>query len=104
MNSEQNHGGGAGIKPGRPVDPASRTPILTVERLKKYYPVKGGVITHKIGDVRAVDGVSFTVYQGETLGLVASPAAASPPWGGRSWPWSGPPPERSSIVAWTWPP
>ena len=70
MNSEQNHGGGAGIKPGRPVDPASRTPILTVERLKKYYPVKGGVITHKIGDVRAVDGVSFTVYQGETLGLV----------------------------------
>ena len=63
MNSEQNHGGGAGIKPGRPVDPASRTPILNVERLKKYYPVKGGVITHKIGDVRAVDGVSFTVYQ-----------------------------------------
>lgn len=70
MNSEQNHGGGTGIKPDRPVDPASRTPILTVERLKKYYPVKGGVITHKIGDVRAVDGVSFTVYQGETLGLV----------------------------------
>lgn len=34
MNSEQNHGGGAGIKPGRLVDPASRTPILTVERLK----------------------------------------------------------------------
>ena len=70
MNTEQNHGDGAGIRPDRPVDPASRTPILTVERLKKYYPVKGGVITHKIGDVRAVDGVSFTVYQGETLGLV----------------------------------
>ena len=70
MNTEQNHGDGGGIRPDRPVDPASRTPILTVERLKKYYPVKGGVITHKIGDVRAVDGVSFTVYQGETLGLV----------------------------------
>ena len=30
MNTEQNHGGGTGIKPDRPVDPASRTPILTV--------------------------------------------------------------------------
>ena len=48
MNTEQNHGDGGGIRPDRPVDPASRTPILTVERLKKYYPVKGGVITHKI--------------------------------------------------------
>ncbi len=46
------------------------TPLLQVEDLKKYYPVKGGVITHKIADVRAVDGVTFTVYQGETLGLV----------------------------------
>ena len=70
MNSEQNHGGGTGIKPDRPVDPASRTPILTVERLKKYYPVKGGVITHKIGDVRAVDGVSFSLEKGKTLGIV----------------------------------
>lgn len=47
-----------------------RVPLLEVERVKKYYPVKGGVITHKIGDVKAVDGVSFTMYQGETLGLV----------------------------------
>lgn len=34
MNTEQNHGDGAGIRTDRPVDPASRTPILTVERLK----------------------------------------------------------------------
>ena len=47
-----------------------RVPLLEVEGVKKYYPVKGGVITHKIGDVKAVDGVSFTMYQGETLGLV----------------------------------
>lgn len=47
-----------------------RSPLLEVENVKKYYPVKGGVITHKIGDVKAVDGVSFTMYQGETLGLV----------------------------------
>jgi oligopeptide/dipeptide ABC transporter ATP-binding protein len=44
--------------------------ILTVENLKKYYPVKGGMITHTVAQVRAVDDVSFSVRQGETLGLV----------------------------------
>ena len=48
----------------------SDTPLLTVEGLKKYYPVRGGVFAAKIGDVRAVDGVNLTVKQGETLGLV----------------------------------
>ena len=46
------------------------TPILKVEGLKKYYPVKGGIITHQIGQVKAVNGVSFSVRAGETLGLV----------------------------------
>lgn len=45
-------------------------PLLQVEDLKKYYPVKGGIITHTTGFVRAVDGVSFSVRKGETLGLV----------------------------------
>jgi oligopeptide transport system ATP-binding protein len=45
-------------------------PLLVVEDLKKYYPVRGGVFATKIGDVRAVDGVSLTVMPGETLGLV----------------------------------
>ena len=45
-------------------------PLLEVEGLKKYYPLRGGVLGGKIGDVRAVDGVSFTVRKGETLGLV----------------------------------
>jgi oligopeptide transport system ATP-binding protein len=44
--------------------------LLVVEGLKKYYPVRGGVFGGKIADVRAVDGVSFTVREGETLGLV----------------------------------
>ena len=45
-------------------------PLLTVEGLKKYYPVRGGVFSGKVGDVRAVDGVYLTVREGETLGLV----------------------------------
>lgn len=45
-------------------------PLIRVENLKKYYPVKGGIITHTTGYVRAVDGVSFSVMRGQTLGLV----------------------------------
>ncbi len=45
-------------------------PLLVVEGLKKYYPVRGGVFGAKIGDVRAVDGVNLSVMEGETLGLV----------------------------------
>ena len=45
-------------------------PILVVDGLKKYYPVRGGVLGGKIGEVRAVDGVSFSARRGETLGLV----------------------------------
>ncbi len=44
--------------------------LLTVSGLKKYYPVEKGIL-HKItGDLKAVDDVSFTVYDGETLGMV----------------------------------
>jgi peptide/nickel transport system ATP-binding protein len=45
-------------------------PLLAVEGLKKYYPVRGGIFGVKIGDVHAVDGVDFTLQPGETLGLV----------------------------------
>jgi oligopeptide transport system ATP-binding protein len=45
-------------------------PILQVEGLRKYYPVRGGVFGAKLGDVRAVDGVTLSVRKGETLGLV----------------------------------
>jgi oligopeptide transport system ATP-binding protein len=45
-------------------------PLLEVENLKKYFPVKKGVLSRTTGYVKAVDGVSFSLKKGETLGLV----------------------------------
>ena len=44
--------------------------LLEVRNLKKYFPVRSGVFMRKVGDVHAVDDVSFTINPGETLGLV----------------------------------
>jgi oligopeptide transport system ATP-binding protein len=44
--------------------------LLVVRNLKKYFPIKRGVFQRTVGHVQAVDGVSFTVKRGETLGLV----------------------------------
>ena len=44
--------------------------LLEVRDLKKYFPIHGGVLKSTIGHVYAVDGVSFTLAEGETLGLV----------------------------------
>ena len=44
--------------------------ILDVRDLNVRFPVFGGLLLRKTGEVRAVDGVSFTLEQGETLGLV----------------------------------
>ena len=44
--------------------------LLQVDNLKTYFPVYGGVLRRKIGEIRAVDGVSFQVEAGKTVGLV----------------------------------
>jgi len=46
-------------------------PLVETRNLKKYFPVtRGMVFQRKVGTVRAVDGISFSIARGETLGLV----------------------------------
>jgi oligopeptide/dipeptide ABC transporter ATP-binding protein len=48
----------------------AKPPLLVVEGLKKYFPVRKGLLSRTVGQVYAVDGVSFAIAEGETLGLV----------------------------------
>jgi oligopeptide transport system ATP-binding protein len=47
------------------------TPLVQVDQLKKHFPIRQGlIIEREIGSVKAVDGISFSIQRGETLGLV----------------------------------
>lgn len=48
----------------------SKQPLLKVEHLQTWYPLRKGVFNHVYGHVKAVDNVTIDVYEGETLGLV----------------------------------
>ena len=50
--------------------PELGAPVLEVESLKKYFPVRKGLLRRTVGQVHAVEDVSFTIGPGETLGLV----------------------------------
>ncbi len=60
------------VDPGpAPGEPAPGEPILVVDGLVKHFPIKAGILfDRQIGAVQAVDGVSFSVDRGKTLGLV----------------------------------
>ena len=45
-------------------------PLLTVKNLVKHFPIKGGLFSREVARVHAVDGISFDINRGETLGLV----------------------------------
>ncbi|MHA2502462.1 MAG: ABC transporter ATP-binding protein [Candidatus Kariarchaeaceae archaeon] len=65
MNEERVQGG---LNSGPPVD---KDVVMAVRQLRKYFPIEGGFfIKRKIADVKAVDGVSFDLKKGETLGVV----------------------------------
>ena len=54
-----------------PIKPAAAAPVLLrVEGLKVHFPITRGLLRRTVGQVKAVDGVSFDVHQGEVLGLV----------------------------------
>ncbi|MEC2074292.1 ABC transporter ATP-binding protein [Alkalihalophilus marmarensis] len=44
--------------------------LLKVNDLKQYFPIKGGLLGRTVNHVKAVDGVSFTIYEGETVSIV----------------------------------
>jgi oligopeptide transport system ATP-binding protein len=49
---------------------SGETPLLQVKHVKKYFPIRRGVLQREVARVHAVDDVTFSVAQGETLGLV----------------------------------
>ena len=44
--------------------------LLEVKNLKQYFPIKGGILGRTVAHVKAVDGISFTINEGETVGIV----------------------------------
>src|ERR1700739_3085797 len=63
------------------VTPATTgTTLVDVKGLKVHFPIKGGILSRTVAQVKAVDGVDLFVKRGETLGLVGkSGVAKSPP-------------------------
>jgi oligopeptide transport system ATP-binding protein len=49
---------------------SGKSKLLEVRDLKMWFPITRGVLQRHVADVKAVDGLNFDIYQGETLGLV----------------------------------
>ncbi|WP_442596536.1 ABC transporter ATP-binding protein [Neobacillus sp. D3-1R] len=48
----------------------TKNPLLEVKDLKQYFPIKGGVFGRTVNHVKAVDGISFEIFEGETVSIV----------------------------------
>jgi oligopeptide/dipeptide ABC transporter ATP-binding protein len=62
--------GEAGARPGMALKTQPAAPLLSVRGLVKHFPVRKGLLQRTVGQVHAVDGISFDIKEGETLGLV----------------------------------
>ena len=54
----------------RPAPSAGERPLVEIRDLVKHFPIKGGILQRTLATVQAVDGVSFDIRRGETIGLV----------------------------------
>ena len=72
MANGSNIANGSNAANGTPITPVTYDPqyILMVNGLKKYFPIKGGMMNRVVGNVKAVDGVTFNLKRGTTMGLV----------------------------------
>ena len=61
---------GAPVKPAPGHGTQMAEALLRVKSLKKYFPIRGGLLSREVARVHAVDDVSFEIRRGETLGLV----------------------------------
>ena len=64
------HGSTSPARPATATTDGKASDLLTVDGLRVYFPITGGILRRRVGWVRAVDGVSFGIRHGETLGLV----------------------------------
>ena len=64
-------------------------PMLEIRNLCKAFPIRNA-FGRRIGEVRAVDNVSFAIEKGKVYGLAGKAARANRPSPGWSWDWSGP--------------
>lgn len=60
----------SGVVAATDVGTGDAEPLVQIRNLKKYYPIKGGILRRHVGDVKAVDGISLDIERGETYGLV----------------------------------
>jgi oligopeptide transport system ATP-binding protein len=70
-NGKSTHAGApASVTPASAAPVTGHEKLLQVKGLKMWFPIYRGILQRHVADVKAVDGVSFDVYKGETLGLV----------------------------------